>query len=187
MTPAEDPGWASAIVVLVMLIPGARLLFMRRLRSGDPLVLLRSVFLSFSIALVLFGVVLAVVGGLPNGPVVPWVPILIVLSAASTVGVDLVMRKPLACASAGALAASYRTRFFLTIALTEFVALFAFVFTFIGGPAWIYDVGGAFAQVRFWTIVAPTRSALMRDQDTLNAQGCGLSLIAALRGHSAAS
>jgi hypothetical protein len=183
MTQTEDPGWPGAVAVMLMLVPGARLLYMRRQRSGDPLVLLRAVFLSFSIALVAFGVVLAVIGGLPNGPVVPWLPILIALCGASVVGVHIVMQKPLACASEGALAASYRARFFATIAMTEAVALFAFVFTFIGGPAWIYDVGGAFALIRFWTTIAPTRSALMRDQDILDTRGCPLSLIAALRGN----
>jgi hypothetical protein len=42
----------------------------------------------------------------------------------------------------------------VTIALTEAVALFGFVFTFIGGPVWIYDAGAAFALIRFWTAAA---------------------------------
>jgi hypothetical protein len=75
-----------------------------------------------------------------------------------------------------------RTRFFRTIAITEAVALFGFVLTFDFGPAWTYYAGGAFALIRFWTITAPTRSALRRDQDALNARGCGLSLTSALRG-----
>jgi hypothetical protein len=181
MNQSEDPGWPRTIEVLLMLVPGAQFWNLRRQRAGDPLVLLRATFLSFSISLIAFGIVLAAIGGLPNGPVVPWVPILIALVVTSIVGVHLVMRKPLTCDSEAALATSYRKRFFATIAMTEFVALFAFVFTFIGGLAWIYDAGGTFTLIRFWTTSAPTRSALMRDQDALNDHGCGLSLIAAIR------
>src|SRR5437016_6235289 len=54
MTRSEDPGWPNARTVLFMLVPGARLWHIRRQRSGDPLVLLRAVFLSFSIAVVGF-------------------------------------------------------------------------------------------------------------------------------------
>jgi hypothetical protein len=181
MTQADDPGWPPVTGVLLMLIPGAQLWHLRRLQAGDPLVVLRATFLSFSLALIMFGVVLALIGDLPNGPVVPWVPLLIALSVASIVSVHVVVRRPLVCTSETALAESYRRRFFLTIGFTEYVALFAFVFTFLGGPAWIYDAGGAFALIRFWTTSAPTRAALMRDQDTLHAHGCALSLIAALR------
>jgi hypothetical protein len=67
------------------------------------------------------------------------------------------------------------------VALAETVAMFAFVFSFSGGPTWLYYVGAAFTLIRFWTGIAPTRSALLRDQDELNARGCGLSLIAVLR------
>jgi hypothetical protein len=181
MNQPEDPGWPRAIEVLLMLVPGAQFWNLRRQRAGDPLVLLRATFLSFSISLIAFGIVLAAIGGLPNGPVVPWVPLLVAVSVVSVISVHLVMRKLLACESEVALATSYRKRFFATIAMTEYVALFAFVFTFIGSPAWIYDAGGTFTLIRFWTTSAPTRSALMRDQDALNAQGCGLSLIAAIR------
>jgi hypothetical protein len=143
-------------------------------------VLLRSVFLSFSIALIAFAAVFAVMPDLANGPVVPWVPLIIAFAMANIVGVHLVMRRPLDCASETALAMSYRSRYFTTISFNQSVALFAFVFTFLGGPAWLYDAAAVFILIRFWTS-APTRSALQRDQDELNAQGCELSLIAALR------
>ena len=53
---------------------------------------------------------------------------------ANIVGVHLVMRSPLDCASETALAMSYRSRYFTTISFNQSVALFAFVFTFLGGP-----------------------------------------------------
>jgi F0F1-type ATP synthase membrane subunit c/vacuolar-type H+-ATPase subunit K len=181
MTEADDPGWPSAVSVLLMLLPGAPIWLPRRRSAGDPLMSLRSTFLSFSLALVMFGVVLTFIGGLPNGPVVAWIPVLIVFAVASVVAVRLVTSRPFDCSSDAALAGSYRTRFFATIALTEAVALFGFVFTFIGGPAWTFDAGAVFAILRLWTTNAPTRSGLRRDQDALNAQGCGRSLVQAIR------
>jgi F0F1-type ATP synthase membrane subunit c/vacuolar-type H+-ATPase subunit K len=175
----EDPGWPSIRYVLLALIPGVGIQLAKR-RRADALVALRSVFLSFSGALVLFGVVLAVLG-LPNGPVMPWLPILVAYAAASVLAVRFFV-KPLDCSSPSKLAESYRTRFFLVIALSESVALFAFVFTFIGGPRWIYYVGGAFSIYRFWTVAPPTPSGIARDQARLEASGCELSLISALRG-----
>jgi F0F1-type ATP synthase membrane subunit c/vacuolar-type H+-ATPase subunit K len=149
--------------------------------AGKPLMVLRAVFLSFSGALLLFAIVLSVLSGQPNGPVVPWVPILAVIAVASLFGVRVSTSKPLDCTSATTLATTYRTRFFLVIAFSESVALFAFVFTFIGGPRWIYDVGGAFALFRFWTVAPPTKAGLRRDQDRLTAAGCGVSLVSALQ------
>jgi hypothetical protein len=108
MTQPDDPGWPHLGAVLMMLVPGARLWYMRRQRSGDPLVLLRAVFLNFSLALVGFGVVLVVIGGLPNGPVVPWVPLLVASAVVSIVDVQIYRRRALSCESEGALAASYR-------------------------------------------------------------------------------
>jgi hypothetical protein len=182
MSEAEDPGWPGVVSVFLMSVPFVGLWYMRRHRSGDPLVLLRALFLNFSNALIAFGIVIAFIPDLRNGPVTPSVPLLLASAVASIVGVHLAMRKPLACSSEAALAASYRARFFRTIAITEAVALFGFVLTFDFGPAWTYYAGGAFALFRFWTITAPTRSALRRDQDALNAQGCDLSLTSALRG-----
>jgi F0F1-type ATP synthase membrane subunit c/vacuolar-type H+-ATPase subunit K len=176
--PNDDPGWPWPLFLL-FLIPGAQQRYIRR-RSSDPIVALRASFLAFSGAFVVFGVVLAVMGGLPNGPVVPWLPILIAIAAASVV-VQRVAHKPLDCSSDTALAGSYRSRFFVNIAVNEAVVLFGFVFTLIGGPAWIYLVGAAFSLDRLWTVVAPTQAALARDQEALNARGCTLSLVQALR------
>lgn len=66
-------------------------------------------------------------------------------------------------------------------AFGESVAVLAFVFTFVGGPKWIYDVGAVITLTYFWSRVAPARRALIRDQDALQALGCGRSLIRILR------
>jgi hypothetical protein len=69
----------------------------------------------------------------------------------------------------------------LRVAFAETVALLGFTFAFIGGSIWIYYAGATFTFVRFWTGIAPTRTALAHDQRVLNEQGCGLSLITTLR------
>ncbi len=56
-----------------------------------------------------------------------------------------------------------RTRFFLRIAFAETVALFGFVFVFIGAARWTYYAAAAVSLFPFWTSAAPTRAALARD------------------------
>ena len=111
----------------------------------------------------------------------PWLPILAAIGVLCT-GLNHAVERPLDCSTDEKLAGSYRTRFFLRIAFAETVALFGFVFAFIGAARWIYYLGAAFSLIRFWTVAAPTRSALARDQETLNAAGCSRLLVAALRG-----
>jgi hypothetical protein len=136
-------------------------------------------FIAFFQAIVMFGFVLLFVPK-DDGPVVPWLPILLSY-AAIAVAVPVAIDRPLDCSSDAKLAASYRNRFFLRTAFGESVALLAFVFTFIGGPKWIYYVGAIITLAYFWSRIAPTRHALLRDQDALRAQGCGRSLIRILR------
>ena len=135
--------------------------------------------MSFTLSTVLFGVVLAFTQ-LRGGRTVPLLAVLVVLAVLTT-AMERKAERPLDCSSATALAGSYRTRFFLRVAFAETVALFGFVFAFSGGAIWIYYAGAAFTLTRFWTGIAPTRSALAQDQAQLAAEGCVLSLVAALR------
>jgi hypothetical protein len=176
--PNEDPGWPRPLSLLVFMLPGGLRSRVRR-SDGDGLVLLRQVIVSFSVAIVLLGVVFPFVRG-RSGPVLPWLAVLAVLAVAVT-AIVWRFERPLDCSSQAALAGSYRTRFFLRVAFAETVALFAFVFAFIGGPGWIYYAGAAFTLIRFWTGIAPTRSVLAREQDALKTRGSDLSLIVALR------
>jgi hypothetical protein len=176
----DDPGWPISPSLLLLLVPGAAARYMRRSAGKDGLVLLRTVFLTFSISVVLIGVVIAVIGNLPNGPVVPWVPILVAVAVACVIG-NRLTEKPLDCSSPTALAASFRTRFFVRVAFAETVAMFAFVITFIGGPVWTYDAGAAFTRLRLWTVAAPTRRALAGDQAELDARRCRMPLTRTLR------
>lgn len=53
----EDPGWRIGWHTLLIVVPYVWIRYLRR-PGGDPLVNLRSVYLSFPASLVLFGVVI---------------------------------------------------------------------------------------------------------------------------------
>lgn len=180
MTPDEDPGWPRGISLLAFLVPGMAQMAMRRARGEHGLLVLRRVLVTFSMSLVLIGVVLVVLPSSDNASVFPWLLFLVGLAIVS-LGAGRLAEKPLDCTTDASLADTYRTRFFLRIAFAESIAMFAFVFTFIGAVKWIYFVGGAIALVRFWTAAAPTRASIAQDQQELNASGCTRSLVGALR------
>jgi F0F1-type ATP synthase membrane subunit c/vacuolar-type H+-ATPase subunit K len=180
MTPDDDPGWPRGLSMFLVMVPGLAQRQMRRGRSEHGLLMLRQAFVAFSTQIVLFGVVMLAVPT-KGDAVVPWLPILVGLMIVSF-GAGRIAEKPLDCDTDATLASSYRSRFFVRIALAEGIALFAFVASFQGAPMWIYYVGGAVTLVRLWTHAAPTRAALARDQQALNAAGCPRSLVAALRG-----
>lgn len=177
----DDPGWPIGKELLFALIPGGGF-FARRRAAKIPngLIALRQVFMSFCIALVLFGVVLVFLWpsqskeapspGLALG--------LIAVGLLSGVA-GRVAETRLDCADDLQLAVSYRTRFFLRIAFSESAALFGFVGFFIASVWWVYPFGAAIAFVRF-ARAAPTRSNLRRDQERLNDRGCFRSLVTAL-------
>ena len=116
----------------------------------------------------------------PNGPVVPWIPVLAGVAALSILGARLAPAKRLDCSSNAKLAVTYRTRFMLRVAFAMSIALYAFTFTFIGGPVWTYYPAAAVTLAVLWSTVAPTQAALGRDQRRLQVAGCELSLVAAL-------
>jgi F0F1-type ATP synthase membrane subunit c/vacuolar-type H+-ATPase subunit K len=177
----SDPGWPSFNILLLMMVPVVGIRLAKGRLAGDFLTRTRLVFISFSSALVLFGVVITF-HKVPGGSVMPWLAILVAIAAASVLFTGVAMSKSLDCSSPGKLLESWRTRFFLVIAFNEAVALLAFAFVFIGGPKWIYDAGGAFTLFRLWTVAAPTRGALARDQARLDAAGCNLSLVGLMLG-----
>jgi F0F1-type ATP synthase membrane subunit c/vacuolar-type H+-ATPase subunit K len=176
--PSRDPGWPSVGVFFALLIPG--MLQREARRSHDGLYGARMVFISFFNAIILIGVVVLVMGLDGRGTAWPWLVALGVAAVASIV-VTHVADRPLDCTSPATLASSYRTRFFLRLAFAEPVALLGFVFSFTSQTAWVYFPAAAFTLYRFWTVAAPTRSALVADQRQLKVQGCSLSLVAALR------
>ncbi len=177
MNEEEDPGWPiDARNLWVLLIPG---LLQRRIRRQglSGLRQLRLLFLAFCNAIVLFGVVLPFILPLSGGDEAAFV-FVAVLALVALVDYAVVRRleRPLVC---DALAASYRTRFFVRIASAEAIALIGFAVSFNLGAAWVYYPGALLTAIGF-ARAAPTRAALQRDQQQLTGQGCGKSLVAAL-------
>lgn len=175
----DDPGWGSLGQILTgVVVPG---LAVRR-RGGDGLVTLRAVFVSFAIALVLIGVVTTwlTVGSEGGGG-----SALLPMAGVAVVGISVhvaarVITRELDCQSDEALAESYRSRFFLRIALFDSAALVGFVTAVVSGSVAPYAVGLAFAAAGFLSL-APTRGHLEADQHQLALSGCSRSLVAALR------
>lgn len=182
--PSQDPGWGRfGPRLFLFLVPGYLTLFSRGRgwSENDGLVTLRQLWLTFVAAVVLFGVVVAfVVPGAPTSPAGPWIIALVVIGAAAVTAASAFGRHPLNCTSGPALATSYRTRFFLRLALSEAVALFGFVASFLAGHWWLYWVGAAFTFVGF-ALNSPTRAHLAADQERLSSSGCFQSLAQALR------
>jgi hypothetical protein len=148
--------------------------------NTSGLYLLRQVFLSFSMSLILIAIVVPFLAQPANSSLLSLG--FLAVSAVVSVVVTNKMEKPLDCASRLALAGSYRTRFFLRTAFANVVAWLAFVFALTGAPIWVFFVGIAFTELRLWTVCAPTRSALAADQRMLDERGCYLSLVSALMG-----
>jgi hypothetical protein len=176
---SQDPGWNLGWRSPILFVPGV-LQYRVRHAAGDGLVLLRDVFVSFVGSLVLFGVILTfVVAGRQYGSPWPWVVAILAIGVISSI-VSNVVARPLDCSGDLKLAGSYRTRFYTRMAFAEIPAMFAFVFAFTNGPAWLYYLGAVITLVRM-AMAAPTPTAIRRDQDALDARGCERSLVAALR------
>ncbi len=180
--PQGDPGWPFGPTLLRSLIPGYLHLFVRGRGVGrDGLLVLRAVWLSLTWSVVLLGiVVILVVPDAETSSSLPWhtlVPVagVVALAAAGALG-----RLRLDCSDPARLAAGYRARFFLRLAVSEAVALFGFVAAFLANTWWLYWLGALFTLTVFvWA--APTQERLAADQQVLSAQGCPHDLVEALR------
>lgn len=174
----RDPGWKPELRALVMvLLPG----MMLRGARGDGLNALRQIWTSFLVALLLFGVVSSLVlSGLPTASVGPWLAAVAVALVASLLAERLVVPGLDCSGGRAALAASYRAGFFVRIALAESVQLLAFVAAFVTTRAWIYWLVLPVTVIRF-AAFAPTPTRLRSEEASLRMQGCGESLVAAIR------
>lgn len=182
--PDDDPGWGKPHEILLGLVPGV--MARRAARSSSPLAMLRSVFSSFVLALVLYGVVLVFIdlGGASDEP--PGVSTGSAVAGVALIGVVLVALSARiggapTCGTPAELVGRYRTRFFLRVACAEAAALVGFVASFLCENVVAYFVGMALALVGFaW--LAPTRAHLQREDEHLRAINCPASLYAALSG-----
>ena len=183
MDPGGDPGWRPALrYALLTLVPGWHLWLNRRPGRSDGLVLLRGILLSFATALLLIGVVVAVLEtGAELGTGTSAAPASLVV-ALFGVGclVGSVVERPLHCEDDARLAKSYTQRFFLRVALAEAAALVGFVAFVVTGSGWLYPFGALFAALGFGRL-APTSRHLQEDQERLRDSGCARSLVDALR------
>jgi hypothetical protein len=192
--PPVDPGWSEVLATVsdVMMLPwlqvppiGRR----RERRMATLLTQLRTVYLAFLFSLFLFAFVLSFIAPWDGGDE-RWIPLFIAgfgvygLAIASWFGRrPYIYAKrgmpPVAPADLAQLAAVYRTRMFLGIALVQAVALMGFVGVFIGGSLWLYCLGLALSLFGHWR-VAPSRRNIERDQERLREQGISLDLTTAL-------
>jgi hypothetical protein len=182
--PDEDPGWDLSARTLLMLVPGFVHFALRGRRSSvtrDGLTMIREVWLSFSVAIFLFGVVALLPAGSPTQPAGGWVTALAVASVLCLIAAEVFGRRPLDCSDLAALATSYRSRFFLRTAFSQAIALFAFAVTLVVGRWWIYWLFLPFTLYGFGRN-APTTGHLSAEQERLGLAGCNLSLVRAVRG-----
>lgn len=178
----EDPGWSiSWRSIGAVVVPGMLARTTRRAGDGvDHLVMLRQLFLSFVFAVLAFGLVLVFLYSGPVSDPLAVMPLLVGLVGVSCLGAQRVFSRPLDLTSPATLAGSYRTRFFLRMALGETPALFGFVGFFVY-DWWLYPLGLAFTAVGF-AYAAPSARNLAADQERIDAEGSGLRLIPSLRG-----
>ena len=183
----DDPGWRrSRRHALLALIPGFLALQLRKSREGEGLVVLRGLFLSFVLGVMMIGVVVAILdlntssfGTVSEPPVVLGV---LGVGVLSIIG-PLAVGRTLECGDDERLVKSYVQRFFLRIAFAELPALAGFVGFMVSSAGWMYLVGAAFSIVGFVRL-APTADHLRRDQDDLREKGCHRQLVLALQHHS---
>jgi hypothetical protein len=176
-----DPGWGfSWKSIPLVFVP--QLAVRRAGRSDrDPLLELRLVFLTLVAAIFTIGVVAFFLGNMNERSDSTGLSVAIVVAVGSaSLLAQRVLPRPLDCTSVESLASSYRTRFFLRVAISEAAALAGFCLDIALGPWWIYFIGAGFALIGF-SQLAPTVRHLAQDQDSLSLQGCTRSLVEALR------
>lgn len=166
--------------MLLFLVPGYLQSTTRHGDKRDGLELTRQVWMSFTSALILIGVVVLFIATTPTGSGTPWAVGLAVATVVLHAAVTWALSKPLSCADLAALAGSYRTRFFLTLAFSQAIALLAFVAAVVVGRWSVYWAFVPFALIGNMR-AAPTRAHLAAEQEKLRSSGCSLSLVRALR------
>lgn len=181
MRPDDDPGWPVRRLLKTSVIPWYGLLATRRLQESDGLVRLRYLFMAFVQAIVLMGFVTWVL--YPTmyekaSSLRPAAGLILAGLVAAVLGSRF--ERALDCTDDASLASSYGTRFFLRIAFSEVAALLGFIGVFVTGRWWTYPAGALISLAGF-SRAAPTRGKLVRDQERLQFEGCGRSLVNALR------
>jgi hypothetical protein len=175
---AEDPGWRldwRAMTPYLQLHP-----MMRMRTRGEQLMILRSFFVSFLISLGFFG--LLILQTLPFGGSTraTWAVGLFAIAVACGIVQRAFARRVPRCDSDRELSDWYRSQAFGRIAAAFSTPLFAFCAALQTNTGWLFFAGVLFA-IPLFISAAPTREALVREQERLDAAGCDRSLVAALR------
>jgi hypothetical protein len=178
--PTIDPGWPRGGALLWTLLPFTGF-GMTRIVVGDGIVSLRQMFLKFASLGVWVGVVILLFvqpgGTLTRG----WITAEVVVGIASVIGVVVLRNvRHLDCSNARALGVSYRARVLTSMPAAMAPLTFGFLFSVLADCRWIYALGMAFAAIAF-VLAAPSAGDLRRGQARLAADGCTLSLVAAVR------
>lgn len=132
--------------------------------------MLRQVFVSFVMALVLVSVVRIVLGEMTDDPQSGLAAGIVVAVGVVSLVLGGVVKRDLDATSDATLRSSYRTRFFLRLAFAESAALVGFVVSVSIGPLWVLWIGMAFTLVGFVRL-APTTRNIEADQRRLTATG----------------
>ena len=186
----DDPGWRkvltrrSVLGLFLGLIPGVGTRYDKRTFADptqNPLLALRAIFLRFVLSVVILGAVVPLVlsGEQGSGGALSAAVGIVMIGFASVAASEWMSRRPLNCSDDEHLAASYRTTFFVRMALAQSITLFGFVLAIAVGVWWLYGVGAAVAAIGFARL-APTSRNLERLQWRLTNAGCGRSLVGAL-------
>ncbi len=191
MDSADDPGWRDALgSSWALLVPGGVQWRMRKAadRGDSTLTTLRSLWIAFTAAVGLVGVVVVILavfagyGSEPDAaprPVGVGVAVTLIGSVLSLAAGAWLRRRPLDGSTLPALAGSYRTAFFLQVAVADAAALLAFVGFILSGVACLYPIGLVVAWAQL-ALVAPTARHLARAQGELRRRGSRLRLLDAL-------
>jgi hypothetical protein len=181
-----DPGWGGPRAVLFsMVLPVMAIGTSARRGTSDALMTMRMIFVYVVQTVLILAVVvigLSVSDTIPGGDVDTTLAAIAVTAIGAT---GLVMARllpsALDCTTAASLVGTYRTRFFIRLALAEAGAMAGFVGFIVTGAPTIFVLGAAFSAVGF-TWAAPTTRQLERDQEALTWSACGRALVPTLRG-----
>lgn len=176
----DDPGWSGVWPsALWGLIPMIGLHHVRRTRGIEPL---RATFVAYMAGVVLFAIPLAFVAlhHASGATTTACVGAVLVAGVVCIAAITMFQRRPLDASSPATLADTFRSNFFLKLALAEFIALVGFTLTFVSGRFVVYPVAVALSLVAF-AVAAPTRADITRRQHEIGVSGSPLDLLQVLQ------
>lgn len=175
-----DSGWGRPwLQALLNIVLPFRFLFSRG-SQRTLLELMRMIFLSIAVALLLLLFVLTFVVPWTTQEQVPTVVwLLLAAGLVGPAGASWARGRAVPCRAGAELARAYQQRMFVGVAFGEAPALLGFVAAFQADAIWPYLVGMALSLIALG-MVAPTEGDVERKETQLRAGGCAQSLREAL-------